>query len=343
MDRRDLLAALAAGAVAVPGCLGESNGGGDGSPSATPTETPTGTAPSGTTPETPNGSPGGTDSGTDSGAVADLVDEAFVVPELVAPNSPDSLGVYGDRGEQYVVVLLAGDPGTAPAVGDIELVAGGETYPATTEVGNQAWTLFDHGTPYLPDRDAFDGWVVFRLPKPLAVDAAAVSWPGGDYPLVADALAALARPPASFEVRSFDAPDAVPVGERFTLSLTVENTGDADGTFVGAVNRNFPAYAPVASVRLPVAAGERATWERTVEAGTIDNEGGQLRLWLYWRDDAADREVTVDVGSGTPDGTVARAERDSRTGTERSDTSTETDEPTEEDGASTPTRVAATR
>ena len=305
MHRRDLLAAFAAGAVASPGCLSDSTGGGDGPRSATPTGTPTETVPPGTAGETVTG----TESGPDATATGALVDEAFAVPELAAPNSPDSFGVYGDRDEQFVVALLAARSGTAPPLDDIALVAGGERYPATTDVSRQRWGLFDYGTPYLPERDAFDGWVVFRVPNPLDADEARISWPGGEYALGDDALATLARPPTSFAVGSLEAPAAVGVDESFTLSFTVENTGDTDGTFVGAVNRNFPAYAPVASIRLSVAAGETATWERTVEASTMGFEdGGELRLWLYWRDDSADRAVTVDVGSGTATPTATESQ-----------------------------------
>lgn len=298
MNRREVLAGLAAGAVAVPGCLSDSGGAGDGSPSATVTGTPTETGPLGTGGGTPTGTQPGTEPGPDAGASADFVEETFAVPELAAPNSPDSFGVYGDRDEQFVVALLTGDPATAPPAADIELVADEERFPARTDVSRQRWGLFDYGTPYLPDRDAFDGWVVFRLPNPLDADDARIGWPGGEHALDDDAVATLARPPTSFAVGSLEAPEAVSDGESFTLSFTVENTGDADGTFVGAVNRNYPAYAPVASIRLPVAAGERATWERTVEASTMGyDDGGELRLWLYWREGGADRAVTVDVAA----------------------------------------------
>ncbi|WP_123534997.1 hypothetical protein [Halosimplex salinum] len=352
MNRRELLAALAAGTAVVPGCLdGDSNGPGDGSPSPTPTQTPTGTVPVTTDSGTPDTE---TDTGTASG---EFVREAFAVPELAAPNSPDSFGVYGARDEQYVVALLDGAAASRPAVDEIALVADGGSHDAQNSVGYGGWALFDYGGAYDPvDNPA--GWVVCQLPDPLDVESAAITWPGGEYPLGDDVLADLARPPASFEITSFDAPASATQGETFTLSLAVENTGDVDGTFVGAVNRNFPAYAPVASIRLPVAAGETATWEREVTVDDVGYEGsGELRLWLYWRDDSADQQVTVAIGTDSDDGTRTQG-TDSLDGTQtqgtepagtatdpdgstrtdgRGGTRTETDPPTE-----TPTPTATT-
>ncbi|QLH80878.1 hypothetical protein [Halosimplex pelagicum] len=300
MNRREVLAGFAAGAVALPGCLGDSDGAGDGSPSATPTGTPTETAPPETAGEPPTGTTDGTEPGTDAGANADFVDETLVVPELAAPNSPDSLGVYGDRDEQFVVALLAGDPETAPPVEEIELVADGVSYRATTDVGPQRWGLFDLGGPYLPDRDAFAGWVVVRLPKPLDADEVRLSWPGGESWLADDALAALARPPASFEVRSFTAPETAEPGESVTVRFEVANTADVAGTFVAAVNRNWPAYGPVAGLRLPVAAGETATWARDLVVEYPSGDGARtLRFDLIWRSDYRERTVTVDPPTPT--------------------------------------------
>ncbi|WP_459193341.1 hypothetical protein [Halosimplex sp. J119] len=302
MKRRRLLAALATGSIAVPGCLSESDGTGDGSPTATPSQTPTETVPDRRGEETPTGTPG-TDGETPTATDGEFVTEAFAVPELAAPNSPDSFGVYGERDEQFVVALLNGAAAAWPAVGEIELVAGGESYDAQDSVSYGAWGLFDYHAAYSPE-DGGDGWVVFQMPKPLEVDDATVSWPDGEYALAEAILSDLARPPTDFAVESFEAPATASMGETITLSLTVENTGDTDGTFVGAVNRNFPAYTPVASIRLPVAAGETATWEQQVTTGDsgYGGAGGELRFWLYWRGDG-EEGVTVDVGTETAAGT----------------------------------------
>ncbi|WP_436929987.1 hypothetical protein [Halosimplex halobium] len=320
MNRRDLLAALAAGAVAVPGCLGDSNGASGGSPSATPTETPTGTEPTATAGGTQSPSDG--ESGTGTTTAGGFVREAFAVPELAAPSSPDSFGVYGDRDEQYVVALLDGRGGTDPLAEDIELVAGGESYAARVDVGRQWWALFDYGEPYSPV-DEPEGWVVFRVPNPLDADAATITWPGGERALTGEAVAALARPPASFAVQSFAAPETADPGETIRLSVTVENTASIDGTFVAALNRSAPLYAPEATARLPVPAGGTATWdhEHTVsERGP--SEPHTLRFGLYWRDGSMDRTVRVGEASTTTEGDPAT---------------------TEADGASTPTQGPTSR
>lgn len=313
MNRRELLAALAAGAVGVPGCL-SSNGAGGGSPTATPTQTPTETV----SDRTDGGTPGSS-AGTTTASAADFVREAFAVPELVAPNSPDSFGVYGDRDEQYVVALLAAQEGTEPPAAEVELVADGEPYPAETDVGRQGWALFDYDGSYSPDDDRV-GWVVFQLPNPLDVAGAAISWTNGEYALGDEALARLARPPASFEIRSFDAPDAIDTGETATATVTVENTADVDGTFVAAFNRAGPriAYLSEAAIRLPIAAGETETWtfEHTVSRGSFEGDR-PMRLHLLWRESWLSREVTVRGGpTDTPtDGTETQSARTREPGT----------------------------
>lgn len=339
MNRRQLLASLAAGAVAVPGCLDDANGAGDGSPSATSTRPSTGTVPDGAVEETPSGTPARDGTGTGTETDVDFVREAFAVPELVAPDSPDSFGVYGDRDEQYVVALLAAQRGAAPPASDVELVADGEPYPAETEVGGQGWALFDYDASYSPDDDR-GGWVVFRLPKPLEAGGAAVSWPGGEDALGDEVLARLARPPASFAVESFDAPAAVDAGETVTATVTVENTGDADGTFVAAFNRSGPliAYAPESVIRLPVAASETETW--TFEHAVADEsfeEDRPMRLYLHWRDDSLSRQVTVraQTDDGTTDGTETQP---TPTGTRGTRTRAATEALTADDGTSTETR-----
>ncbi|WP_135365850.1 hypothetical protein [Halosimplex halophilum] len=326
MDRRDLLAALAAGAVAVPGCLGDSDGAGEGSLSATPTETPTVTEPTATGGARP--SPADSGSGTETTTAGGFVDEAFVVPELAAPDSPDSFGVYGERDEQYVVALLDARGGTDPPVEEIELVAGGDSYAARVDVGRQWWALFDYGEPYSPV-DEPEGWVVFRVPNPLDADAATITWPGGERALTGEAVAALARPPASFAVRSFAAPETADPGEPIELSVTVENTASVDGTFVAALNRSAPLYAPEATARLPVPAGETATWEHE---HTVSERGPSqphtLRFGLYWRDGSMDRTVRVGA-TATTEGDPATTERgDPPTAAGETDRSTPSETPT---------------
>jgi hypothetical protein len=308
MNRRAFIGVLAVGAAGLGGCLAESddNANGDGpadgartSPApAEPTETD-GNA----TPTEPADQSGTTEPGTDEpsnegGTVTgEFVRELFAVPELVAPDSPDSFGVFGDRDEQFVVARLDARGGAAPAVEDLALSVDGETYTAETgtDTGYGGWALFDYEAAYDPDDDP-RGWLYFTLANPVDADEAALTWPGGESSLGESERAELARSPTDFEVQSFEAPEVVDVGERAEATLTVENTGDADGVFVAAVNRSGPrvAHAPDGAVRLSVPAGETRTWtyEHTVEWDDMSTER-PMRVFVHWRDDSVDREITV--------------------------------------------------
>jgi len=306
MNRRAFIGALTAGVTGLSGCIAESDGSADGdgpddgsrtppataSPTETDEETPTTDSPdrSGTT------EPGTDEPSNEGGTVTgEFAQELFAVPELVAPDSPDSFGVYGDRDEQFVVALLDARGGAAPAVDDLALAVDGETYPAETEVGYGAWALFDYDGPYDPS-DGAQGWALVSLPNPLDAGDAALSWSGGEAALPESERAKLTRPPTDFAVRSFETPETATVGEPIEATLTVENTGDTDGVFVAAVNRSGPrvAHTPDGALRLPVPAGETRTWtyEHTVEWDDMSEER-PMRVYVRWRGDSLNREVTV--------------------------------------------------
>lgn len=275
MNRRRLLAALAAAPVA--GCLGRS----DPDDGATPTTT-------GTTARTTS-----TTTRTTTTRVPDAsVDGVTVTPELVAMNSPDSIATTGDRDEQFVVAAVSAAESPRPDRDAFALDVDGETRAPTTDVG-YGTRLWERGLPYGEERD---GWLAFRLPKPLDADDVTLSWPAGEHALDADALARLNRPPTTFEVREFAVPDAAAPGDTVTATLTVANVGDADGTFVGALDRVGPmvAHAPAAAISLDAAAGATATWEYT---HTLDHVGDaddvRMKLLLDWRDGSLSRTTKV--------------------------------------------------
>ncbi|WP_121822427.1 COG1470 family protein [Halostella salina] len=274
MQRRRLLGALTAGIGAFGGCLSRLDGD---ATDRTDTTTDSG------------------DGSTDGVRVTDVT----VAPALVGANSPDSVGTYGDRDEQYVLATVAASELQAPPPDEFALAAGGEAYRARTEVGYGS-RLWERDEPYGEDAN-FEGWLAFRLPNPLDADEVAIGWEDGEHVLGDDAVAALTRPPTAWKVREFAAPDSVALGEEATVSLTVENTGDADGTFVGAVNRVGPwiAYAPQTATSIDVAAGETASWEfsHTVDEDRAGGDADErsMRFHLHWRGEKLTREVTVEM------------------------------------------------
>lgn len=285
MRRRCLIGALAAGLGAFGGCLDRAGRASD----ATATDETT------------------TDGTTDDGAYPGLtVDSLGVTPEYVASNSPDSIGTYGDRGEQYVIAAVSAEGSPPPPLSEFALTAGGETFAPDDDVGGMGERLWDYDRPY--GRDGVTaGWVAFEVPKPLDADRAAMTWTGGEYALDTAAVERLSRPPTDFEVREFDAPDSMALDEMVTATLTVENVGDANGTFVAAVNRTGPriAYTPEATLSLAVPAGETATWE--YESGPGDRyadpadaaDGQTMIVRVRWRDGSLSREIEVETGEGT--------------------------------------------
>ncbi|WP_254839418.1 hypothetical protein [Natronomonas marina] len=282
--RRRTLRALGASAVAATaaGCLS-----GDGQ--EVPTEDGDGT---GT--DDGNGTDDGDGPDTDADGVT--VDAVSVRPELVTRNSPDSYGTYGGRNEQYVVVELSVESPEAHPPDSFAVEAGDETHGVVTDVGEGNGFLAEFDTAYDPE-DGDSGWLAARLPKPLEAESAALTWDGGRHEFDDPVLERLRRPPAEFQV-GFEAPESAAIGDTVTATVTAENVGDVDGTFVGALNRVGPlvAYAPEAAVVLDVEAGDSATWEFTheLDESLDDREDPRMRLHLVWDEQRTTREVDVE-------------------------------------------------
>jgi hypothetical protein len=286
--RRSLLVALATTLGA--GCTAPAGRSGDGADETATTAT---SPPAERTP-TATASPTRTDTSTATptpGSDVTLAD-VRVTPTLVQLYT-DSIGVYGDAGEQFVVATASAEEPPAPPVDDFAVETDGESFGVVDGLGS--------GHPFYEAYNAGGGearrWLAFALPKPLDVGRAVVTWPGGERALSDAALARLARPPTSFEVREFTAPEAVALDEPAPLSVTVANVGDADGTWVGALNRSGPsiAYTPETVARLAVPAGGTRTWEYVNEPGDrLDgNPAGEMTFRLAFRD--GDRSRTVEV------------------------------------------------
>ncbi len=282
MERRELLAAVGVGIAGFAGCLEDSTAPGSGETPDAGTDEP---------PDSDTDEP--TDSSTDAPAGTGTVRDVLVTPEVVALDSPDSIGTFGSREQQYVVATVVADGSSGPAAEEFALTADGETYAAGTEIAEYADVLTDRGRPYSPAENP-EGWIAVQVPKPLDVEEAAITWPDGERALGEEALARLRRPPTTFEVRSFDVPETAAIDETITVPVTVENRGDAAGTFVGALNLVQPLYAPEGSIRLDVPAGETGTWEREFEVDASRYpEGSSIGFRLKWRDDSLDRTVEV--------------------------------------------------
>lgn len=238
--------------------------------------------------------------GAHGGSDGDVrVVDAAVLPEVVAPNSPDSYGVYGERDEQYVGAHLAVDSPNDHPPASFAVRTAGEEREVFSMLGT--WGGPGFGDPYDPTtRGEGSGWLAARLPDPLDAPDAALTWDGGEHAFGDAVLDRLRRPPASWDV-VFEAPATADVGDEVSATVSVENTADVDGTFVAALNQVGPviAYMPAAKVHLEVAAGETAEWKYDYtldDRGIVQLEDPSVRFHLRWRGGSPSREVEIATG-----------------------------------------------
>lgn len=238
----------------------------------------------------------GEDDPNDEPEIEIAVEDVTVRPGVVALDSPDSYGVFGGPDEQYLVAEV--DVGTPEAVEPSDLVVetDDDEFDVTVDVGEARGRLANFGDGYGTTDDG-TGWVAARLPKPLDSERAALAWNDDEYALGASTLEGLNRSPTDFDVL-LDAPRVASVGDEVTVTVSLVNTGDVDGTFVAALNRIGPrvAYAPESSLVLPVETGEYVEWEYTYaldDPEVAEMEDPFVRFHLPWRDGSLTRTVDV--------------------------------------------------
>jgi hypothetical protein len=257
-------------------------------------------------PEEASENPTQTTTTTTTSEPADVtVSNVQTTPELVALDSPDSIGTFGERDEQFVLVTILVEGESGPPVEAFSLTTDESSFEPIPPNDLPAYgRLWNRGYAYDETADlghgGQSGYLVFRVPKPLEPAGATFRGPGGQFALDSNVRRRLARPPTEFVVNDVTAPEAVESGREVTVSATIENTGSADGTFVGALNRVGPlvAYTPVERVELELSAGESTTWTHshwpTLDSGT---EPRPMRFKLNWRDGRISTETTVEPPS----------------------------------------------
>lgn len=272
-SRRDVLRLGGATLALAAGCVARSPSGADALDSATETSS---------TPKTPET----TTQTAEPTPEADVrLRNLTVTPSLVVPNYPDAVTTLGERDEQFVVASVESGGSLPFARDEYEVVAGGETYAPTPpeEVTYGYRWLEGYGAPYEPEEG---GFLVFSLPKPLDAESVSLRWPNDEHRLGDARLRRLRLPPTTFEVSAFHAPASVANLSEMTLTVTAENVGDADGTFVGALNRSGPEVEvmPVEAISLDVAAGDSATWTHSYAPMVSPfEEGLSITFSMDWR------------------------------------------------------------
>lgn len=238
MRRRHLLALAAS--LATGGCAGSGTG-----PATGSTVTPV---------PVPESETGRTRSGSATRSVD--VTAAAVQPGVVAPSSPDSIGLLGDAG-QYLVVTVEGDAPEKAAV-DFRF---DDTSHSPGEFEQGLYRDDEWGVRYGAD----GGPLVFALPETGDGTDAELVWPEGRWLPPASVVERLEDPLPPFSV-SLDGPETATAGEDPQLTVSVTNEGEGVGRYVLALNRIGPriAYTPVARISGELSAGESE--RRTIEA-----------------------------------------------------------------------------
>lgn len=193
----------------------------------------------------------------------DPIQQTVVSPSVVVIGV-DSAWTTGEPSEQFLIATPSTDGTETPAGASFTLRAGSSSYGSIATKRGQIGDA--GGFLWKPFHDASDGSpLVYRLPKPLDADSVTIEGPDGEHQLGDDQLQQLNRSPTVFTVQEFSTPESAVSGDEVELTLTVENTGQHDGTFVGVVNRRGPLIASMAaaSVLLEVEAGQSATWTHT--------------------------------------------------------------------------------
>lgn len=220
------------------------------------------------------------------------IENVRVMPELVVPNSPDSIGIVGDRSEQSLLVTVS-STGALPNREEFSLQTAGASYisPPAEEVlyGGVLWDN-ERGYTSLPDN-----LLIFSLPKPLDVTEAMLHSPSGKHRMPDSILQTLARPPTEFVIE-LSAPEVVKAGDEVAVTVTIENTGKTTEMFVGALNRQGPevAYTPVEGITLNLEPGESKQWTHTYRTDfSYSFESPRAMFSLVWRQKTQTRTVHI--------------------------------------------------
>lgn len=211
---------------------------------------------------------------------------------------PDFIGVETSEGHQFVLLSVDVEaPGRyrfEPE--DFAVVVGGRSYVGRSE---RVWGLGSE-PPRQYTAEEGRGLLVFEVPAPIEADRCSLELDLGDEaqePLAwrfgEDPVAALQRPP-EFEVREFEAPEAVDAGDPIEVSATVENVGDGPGTFRAALNQEGDVMYGGTSATFELRPGEERTWEETIETHAGRDEPVTVHLRFRSSGGDVDRAVTVE-------------------------------------------------
>ena len=300
---RNRRALLRTGALALSAGLAGCGGGlGDGTgdvPDSTTTETET--------PPTTKRTTRTTASETTAAEPPLVVEDVRVQSSFVHLTTPDSAGVAAPEGTQFVFAEVAvgvvSSELVPPSPDGVSLAGDDWRFNGTTTPGPtyDAYQLYRREPAYDLGENR-GGWVAFEVPNPLDASEVALTYESNgrtfSEPLAAETVAALAEPPAEFELVGFDAPESVEQYESFEVSVAVENASERDGVFRAVLNQTYPTYGPY-PIEGAVPAGERREWTETFSVRIPDGRDTAAAFRLLTPGEK--REAAVEAAAETTD------------------------------------------
>lgn len=265
MRRRALLSTAGAALAVSAGCLS-----GDDTPAAGDDDT---TRTDTTATDEPTSQ--GTTRRTTAQADVDLDVSLDAFQPAVVQLRTDSIDVWRDDGPYLFLWVDATAAAEPPARDDFAFeLDEADRYPMDPD-GLRLWREYGDDTSY-GDGNA-EGWLLFDLPRAAPASNARLTWPGGEWRAGESLRTRIAAEQPSMSM-SFSVTEEVPAGEHPTVTVTVQNEGDVDGRFVGALNRTGPriAYIPVDAPSMLVPAGGSKTWEHTGDFDTTSMRDDEL-------------------------------------------------------------------
>jgi hypothetical protein len=227
MRRRTVLASLST--FATVGCLGSRD-------ATTPTEPPTNSTPTNTRTATE----------TETATPVSAVSFASAIRYF---HSNDAVGIDPPENAQFAFVSPPSGVSAVPV--SISLKLGEETFTPRSSVPGFQLSMPSTESVYT-DTDR-SGVLVFDLPR-VEADSGVLVTPQGRHSIPTASLDTFAVAP-TFEIRSVSLPETVTSNGYANVSVTVENVGDARGTFLAG----FYGGSAFGTMETTVAPGERGT------------------------------------------------------------------------------------
>ncbi|MFB6152907.1 MAG: hypothetical protein ABEJ27_01510 [Halodesulfurarchaeum sp.] len=203
--------------------------------------------------------------------------DPFTRHALLYQTSPDAVGVGQNPGRQFffVTVSAEGDQAASLEPTDFAMEVGKSSFPGWRRYGNFeggygefSGAAEEFGRPF--GRNTSSGWLGFAVPVPIQEDEPelVLDLPDGSvtWSLPPDLVATLSHLPPDWEVTDFSIAPGDSSPDPRTVSLTIYNRGEGEGSFPLGVNYSGSVHA-YETFRVTVPPLEKRTWSDPLTVG----------------------------------------------------------------------------